>query len=109
MTDHPWGIVFPGGGSMPRHPSQLYEAGLEGLVLFIIIYLLHRFGVCRGIPAFSFIFLYGTFRFLIEFVRQPDSQLGFLWGGATMGQLLSLPMVLFGLGGLFYVLKKRDS
>jgi len=109
VTDHPWGVVFPGGGSMPRHPSQLYEAGLEGLVLFIIIYLLHRFGVRRGIPAFSFVFIYGTFRFLIEFVRQPDSQLGFLWGGATMGQLLSLPMILFGLGGLFYVLKKSNS
>ncbi len=108
VTDHSWGIVFPGGGPMPRHPSQLYEAGLEGVVLFFIIYLLHRFGVRRGIPAFSFVFLYGIFRFLIEFVRQPDSQLGFLWGGATMGQLLSLPMILFGLGGLFYVLKKTE-
>lgn len=107
VTDHPWGVVFPGGGSMPRHPSQLYEAGLEGVVLFVIIYLLHRFGVRRGVPAFSFVFLYGIFRFLIEFVRQPDSQLGFLWGGATMGQILSLPMILFGLGGLIYVLQRN--
>ena len=109
VTTHPWGIIFPGAGSMPRHPSQLYEAALEGLALFIIIYLLHRFGVRRGIPAFCFVFFYGLFRFLVEFVRQPDSQLGFLWGGATMGQLLSVPMILFGLGGLIYVLKRNSS
>ena len=108
VTTHPWGIIFPGAGSMPRHPSQLYEAGLEGVVLFVIIYQLHRFGARRGVPAFSFLFFYGLFRFLIEFVRQPDAQLGFLWGGATMGQLLSLPMILFGLGGLIYVLKKNN-
>lgn len=108
VTDHPWGVVFPGGGSLPRHPSQLYEAGLEGLVLLFIIYLLHRFKVRRGIPAFSFVLFYGIFRFLIEFVRQPDSHLGFLWGGATMGQLLSLPMILFGFGGLIYVLRRNQ-
>ncbi len=108
VTDLPWGVVFPGGGSMPRHPSQLYEAGLEGLVLFILIYLLHRFEVRSGVPAFSFLLFYGVFRFLVEFVRQPDSQLGFLWGGATMGQLLSLPMILFGIGGLIFVLKRRN-
>ncbi len=109
VTDHPWGVIFPGGGSFPRHPSQLYEAGLEGLALFVIIYLLHRLGAGRGVPAFSFVFFYGLFRFMVEFVRQPDSQLGFLWGGATMGQLLSLPMILFGLGGLIYVLKRNKS
>ncbi|MEA3544610.1 MAG: prolipoprotein diacylglyceryl transferase [Thermodesulfobacteriota bacterium] len=107
VTDHPWGVVFPGGGSLPRHPSQLYEACLEGLVLFIIIYLLHRFKVRCGIPAFSFVLFYGIFRFLIEFVRQPDSHLGFLWGGATMGQLLSLPMIIFGFCGLIYVLRRN--
>lgn len=108
VTDLPWGVVFPGAGPLPRHPSQLYEAGLEGLVLLILIYLLHRLGTRRGVPAFSFVLFYGVFRFLVEFVRQPDSQLGFLWGGATMGQLLSLPMILCGLGGLIYVLK-RDN
>ncbi len=107
VTDYSWGIVFPGGGSLPRHPSQLYEAGLEGLLLFVLIYLLHRSEARRGIPAFSFVFLYGIFRFLVEFLRQPDSHLGFLWGGATMGQLLSVPMILIGLGGLFYVLKRN--
>lgn len=106
-TALPWGVVFPGAGSTPRHPSQLYEAGLEGIILLIIIYILHRLGVRRGIPSFSFLLLYGVFRFLVEFVRQPDRQLGFLWGGATMGQLLSLPMVFVGLAGLVIVLKRR--
>ncbi|MEE4252445.1 MAG: prolipoprotein diacylglyceryl transferase [Desulfuromusa sp.] len=109
VTDSPWGIVFPNGGPLPRHPSQLYEAGLEGIVLFILIYLLHRSGAARGIPAFTFLLGYGVFRFLIEFVRQPDEQLGFLWGGATMGQLLSLPMILFGISGLFYLLRRVKS
>ena len=109
VTTHPWGVVFPGGGSLPRHPSQLYEAALEGVVLFILIYLLHRLKVRRGLPAFSFVLFYGIFRFMVEFVRQPDNHLGFLWGGATMGQLLSLPMILFGLGGVIYVLKKNTD
>ena len=109
VTTVPWGIVFPGGGSHPRHPSQLYEAGLEGVVLLLVIYLLHRRGVRRGVPAFMFVFLYGTFRFIVEFFRQPDSQLGYLWGGATMGQLLSLPMVIVGLCGLIYVLRLRNN
>lgn len=109
VTDQPWGVVFPGGGSLPRHPSQLYEATLEGLVLFIILYLLHRLKVTEGVPFFSFFIGYGLFRFLVEFVRQPDAHLGFLWGGATMGQLLSLPMILFGLLGLLYLYLKRDT
>lgn len=108
VTDLPWGMVFPGGGPLPRHPSQLYEAMLEGLVLFFILYLLHRRNVAQGIPFFSFFVGYGLFRFLVEFVRQPDAHLGFLWGGATMGQLLSLPMILFGLCGLLYVSRFRS-
>lgn len=99
VTEQPWGVVFPGGGPLPRHPSQLYEAVLEGLVLFILLYLLHRRNVTAGIPFFCFFMGYGLFRFLVEFVRQPDAHLGFLWGGATMGQLLSLPMIFFGLIG----------
>ena len=109
VTEQPWGIVFPGGGSLPRHPSQLYEATLEGLVLFIILYLLHRLKAAEGVPFFSFFIGYGLFRFLVEFVRQPDAHLGFLWGGATMGQLLSLPMILFGLLGYLYLYLKRDT
>lgn len=107
VTDLPWGIVFPGAGTQPRHPSQLYEAVLEGLVLLAVIYFLHRREVRPGVPAFSFLMLYGVVRFLVEFLRQPDSHLGFLWGGATMGQLLSLPMIMIGLSGLVLVLKRQ--
>jgi phosphatidylglycerol:prolipoprotein diacylglycerol transferase len=96
-------MVFPGGGPLPRHPSQLYEATLEGLLLFLILYLLNRRKVAVGVPFFCFFIGYGLFRFLVEFVRQPDAQLGFLWWGATMGQLLSLPMMLFGIAGIFYL------
>lgn len=105
-TDLPWGMVFPGAGSRPRHPSQLYEAGLEGLVLLLLIYLLHRFETKKGIPTFSFLLLYGVFRFLVEFARQPDSHLGFLWAGATMGQILSLPMIVVGVAGLVWNWRK---
>lgn len=109
VTDLPWGVVFPTAGPEPRHPSQLYEAGLEGLLLFIVVYGLHRLKVRPGIAAFSFLSLYGLFRFLVEFVRQPDAHLGFLWGGATMGQLLSLPMVLVGCVGLMLTLKRGQN
>lgn len=99
ITELPWAIVFPGAGSEPRHPSQLYEALLEGPLLFLCLWLLLRRSR-PGVPFFSFFLLYGLFRFLVEFVRQPDAHLGYLWAGATMGQLLSLPMMLLGLGGL---------
>lgn len=108
-TDLPWGVIFPGAGSFPRHPSQLYEAGLEGFVLLVVIYLLHRRNVITGIPSFCFLALYGCFRFLVEFVRQPDSHLGFLWGGATMGQLLSLPMIIAGVAGVILILQRKTS
>ncbi len=109
VTDVPWGVVFPGAGPLPRHPSQLYEACLEGLVLFIVLYLLHRRRVTEGIPFFTFFLGYGLFRFLVEFVRQPDAHLGFLWGGATMGQLLSLPMILLGVSGIVWVLRRGGA
>ncbi len=107
VTDVPWGIIFPGAGPSPRHPSQLYEAALEGLVLFFIIYFLHSLHVKRGVPAFSFLVCYGIFRFFVEFFRQPDVQLGFLWGGATMGQLLSIPMIVIGIAALIIVSKRN--
>lgn len=102
VTRVPWGMVFPGAGPFPRHPSQLYEAVLEGPVLFIILYLLHRRKASVGVPFFAFFLGYGIFRFVLEFFRQPDAQLGFLWGGATMGQLLCLPMILAGTAGLIF-------
>ena len=109
VTEVPWGVVFPGAGPLPRHPSQLYEACLEGFVLFVILYLLHRRRVAEGVPFFTFFAGYGLFRFLVEFVRQPDAHLGFLWGGATMGQLLSLPMILFGVAGIAWAVKRRGG
>jgi phosphatidylglycerol:prolipoprotein diacylglycerol transferase len=107
-TDVPWAMVFPHAGNVPRHPSQLYEMLLEGLVLFVVIWQLHKHKAPSGVPFFSFFLLYGIFRFAVEFVREPDVQLGYLWGGATMGQLLSLPMILFGFCGLLW-LKKRAT
>ncbi|MDD2325305.1 MAG: prolipoprotein diacylglyceryl transferase [Alphaproteobacteria bacterium] len=99
VTDAPWGVIFPHGGELPRHPSQLYEAGLEGLVLFALLMLASRFeGVRRrqGMISGLFLSLYALFRFGGEFFREPDAQLGFLFAGATMGQLLCVPMILFG-------------
>jgi phosphatidylglycerol:prolipoprotein diacylglycerol transferase len=107
-TDVAWGIVFPHGGPDPRHPSQLYEAALEGLILFVVLFVLSRKAFVRhhpGILGGTFVAGYGISRIIVEFFRQPDAQLGFLAGGATMGQLLSIPMVLFGLGCIVYALK----
>lgn len=109
VTDVPWGMVFPGAGPLPRHPSQLYEAFLEGPVLFLILWLLHRRKATAGVPFFTFFLCYGIFRFSVEFFRQPDPQLGFLWLGATMGQLLSLPMILIGAFGLFFRLRGKKT
>lgn len=95
----PWRMVFPNGGPLPRHPSQLYEAGLEGIVLFIILALLIRGGALKR-PGFiigAFATLYGVARITGEFFREPDPQLGFLWGGLTMGMILSVPMIIAGL------------
>ena len=97
--DLPWGVIFPGGGPIPRHPSQLYEAGLEGLLLLVVLHLLWRKPALRLRPGFlsgAFFAGYGIARIVSEFFRQPDAHLGFLWGGATMGQLLSLPLLMFG-------------
>ncbi|WP_224962009.1 prolipoprotein diacylglyceryl transferase [Geomonas subterranea] len=96
VTDLPWGIVFPTGGPLPRHPSQLYEAFLEGPLMFLILYLVSKKVPRDGVVVWSFIALYGLFRFLVEFVRQPDEQIGFVLGGFSMGQMLSLPMFLLG-------------
>lgn len=110
-TDLPWGVVFGGSaGMMPRHPSQLYEALLEGLLLFCILYLLSRKVPARPRGTFLGVFLvvYGICRFAIEFVRQPDAQLGYLWGGwLTMGQCLSAPLIIVGICLLVYAMKKN--
>ena len=99
-TDAPWGVIFPhSGDGIPRHPSQLYEAVLEGLVLFTILNLMLRKESIRNRPGIvigMFGVLYGAFRILIEFFREPDAHIGYLWGGISMGQLLSLPMIIIG-------------
>ncbi|WP_455138117.1 prolipoprotein diacylglyceryl transferase [Thermophilibacter sp.] len=97
-TDLPWGVMFETGGNVYRHPSQLYEALLEGLVIFLVLYALSRRVPPRPQGTFvgTFLVLYGVFRFLIEFVRVPDAQLGYLLGPITMGQLLSLPFAIAG-------------
>jgi phosphatidylglycerol:prolipoprotein diacylglycerol transferase len=90
----PWAMVFPMGGPLPRHPSQLYEALLEGVVLFILLWVLRRRPFRDGMMVVFFLFFYGVFRFVLEFFREPDAQLGFILGPLTMGQVLSLGMVL---------------
>jgi phosphatidylglycerol:prolipoprotein diacylglycerol transferase len=112
-SDVPWAITFPTPPDVPmvpRHPSQLYEAGLEGIVLFLILLpmalnprIRARMGTITGV----FLTGYGLARFLVEFVREPDTQLGFLWLGATMGQLLSLPMIVIGI--LFLIFSRRPE
>ena len=94
----PWAMIFPNGGPVPRHPSQLYEAALEGIVLFTILAVMIRMGALkrRGLILGSFIAIYGIARIIGEFFREPDPQLGFLWGGLTMGMLLSVPMIIAG-------------
>jgi phosphatidylglycerol:prolipoprotein diacylglycerol transferase len=97
-TDVPWAMVFPGAGPNPRHPSQLYEALLEGLVLFIVLWLLRQRPFRDGMMVAFFAIFYGLFRFIVEFFREPDLQLGFVLGPLTMGQFLCLAMVAAGLG-----------
>jgi phosphatidylglycerol:prolipoprotein diacylglycerol transferase len=94
----PWAMIFPNGGPIPRHPSQLYEATLEGIVLFTILAVMIRMGALKrpGLILGSFIAIYGIARIIGEFFREPDPQLGFLWGGLTMGMLLSVPMIIAG-------------
>ena len=98
--DLPWAVTFETGGAFPRHTSQLYEALLEGLVIFCVLQVVSRRKKTPPQGTFMglFLLMYGVFRFLIEFVRVPDAQLGYLIGGiVTMGQLLSLPLVLLGI------------
>ena len=110
-TDLPWGVVFGGAaGSVPRHPSQLYEAVLEGIVIFCVLFALSRKTPPRPRGTFIGLFLtmYGIFRFLVEFIREPDVQLGYLWGGwLTMGQLLSVPLIVAGAAVLIYAVKMK--
>ena len=107
-TDVPWAMIFPHGGPVPRHPSQVYEAALEGVVLFIVLALLVRFGALKrpGVVTGVFAIGYGIARITCEFFREPDVQLGFLWGGLTMGMLLCIPLILAGIAVLAVAFKR---
>ena len=109
VTDVPWAMIFPNAGALPRHPSQLYEAALEGLLLLALLAMLIRGGALRrpGLIIGCFAVGYSIARAFCEFFREPDEQLGFLWGGATMGQLLSVPLFLAGVAFIVYTLKQR--
>ena len=109
ITEMPWGMIFPNGGPFPRHPSQLYEAFLEGLVLFVILFFVWRGGgrKYQGLLSGVFITGYACARLVVEFVREPDQQLGFLIAGTTMGQWLSLPMALAGILLIRHALRQK--
>ena len=98
-SDVPWAVRFPSGGYVPRHPSQLYEAFFEGIVIFILLNLLWMNKKVRnmyGTVSALFIILYGFFRILMEQFRQPDAHMGFFFNYLTMGQMLSAPLILGG-------------
>ncbi len=109
-ADVPWAMIFPRGGPLPRHPSQLYEAGLEGLVLLIALGLMVRAGALRrpGLVLGAFAVGYAVVRSFSELFREPDVQLGFLWGGATMGMLLSIPLFIAGAMLIAFALRRRQ-
>ena len=97
-TDVPWAMVFPQVDNLPRHPSQLYELALEGVVMFTVLWLVSLKPRPRYLISGLFALMYGCFRFAVEFVRVPDAQLGYLaWGWVTMGQLQSIPLIAVGL------------
>jgi len=108
-SEAPWAMVFPHGGPLARHPSQLYEAGLEGILLFLALYVLVRLRALEvsGLLTGAFLIGYALARMAAELFREPDAHLGFLPGGVTMGQVLSLPMALAGLGLVIWAFRAR--
>lgn len=109
-----WGMVFPRGGDVVRHPSQLYQAGLEGAALFIILFTMahiYRIRNCPGLISAAFMFFYGAFRFVIEYFREPDAQLGLFFNAFSMGQMLCVPMMLGAIILVFIAryAQKRDE
>ena len=107
VTNVPWAMIFPHSDGQPRHPSQLYEAGLEGLLLGFLMFLFWRRGWLGALGRLTGVFLcsYGMARFLVEFARQPDAHIGLFGGILSMGQLLSFPMIILGL----YLLRQSWS
>lgn len=112
QTDVPWAMIFPHGGPEPRHPSQLYEAALEGALILVVMLIVSRRAAFRDRPGLTmglFLMLYGLARTTVEFFREPDPFLGFIWHGATMGQMLSLPMIAVGIGLAAYAVTGRTA
>jgi phosphatidylglycerol---prolipoprotein diacylglyceryl transferase len=111
VTDVPWAMVFPQVDQLPRHPSQLYEFGLEGVLLFVVLWIYASRHRPMGAVSGLFLIGYGTFRFIAEFAREPDNFLGFLAGGLTMGQWLSMPMVAAGVVMMLWAYRRsrRDQ
>ncbi len=110
VTQVPWAMVFPRAGSFPRHPSQLYEFFLEGVFLFVVLWYYARKPRGFGAVTACFLFFYGLVRFIVEYFRQPDWQQGFLMGSwLTMGQLLSLPMIIIGCGWWYVVWTRKTD
>jgi phosphatidylglycerol---prolipoprotein diacylglyceryl transferase len=109
FADVSWAVIFPHGGGIPRHPSQLYEAGLEGLGLLIVLGLMVRAGALRrpGLILGAFAAVYAVMRSFCEFFREPDVQLGFLWGGMTMGMLLCVPLFIAGVMLIAFALRRQ--
>jgi phosphatidylglycerol:prolipoprotein diacylglycerol transferase len=109
VTDVPWGMVFPGAGNQPRHPSQLYQALCEGPLLFSILLLARRYTRAAWSVFYTFIAAYALIRFVLEFYRQPDAHLGFVAGALSMGQLLSIPMFGIGCCGVWLLNRKQTG
>ncbi|MFA6238924.1 MAG: prolipoprotein diacylglyceryl transferase [Bacteriovorax sp.] len=107
ITSSPVGIIFPQGGPFPRHASQLYEAFLEGILLGLILWTVKKKVKVYGILSGLFVSLYGVFRFILEFFREPDSQLGYYFGVITMGQILCFLMIFSGIAMMLYSKKKN--
>ena len=107
-SDLPWGMVFRGAGELPRHPSQIYQFLLEGLLLFLLLWLYARHPRPRGAVAAVFLLGYGLFRFVAEYFREPDAHLGVLAMGLSMGQWLCLPMIVGG-GAMWWALTRQAS
>lgn len=112
IADVPWAVKFPSGGYWPRHPSQLYEAFFEGVVMFAVLNILWCNKWVRGRRGFVsclFIILYGLFRISMEQFREPDAQLGFFFGTITMGQILSVPLIVLGVVVMYFVVKRKEA